>query len=587
MVKKMSAGVSSVVLLNSFTVFPEYFISTSVIYILIVSTILTYNVYGLIMQKALSNCIGLILIMACYLIINDDLMTLKLLSFNGSVSNDYLSFFSKLIVCFFSAIYFFLIAESIKEQRLISFEYLIILLFAVLGLLLLCSSNDLLTAYLAIELTSLSSYILASFKKTSSYSIEAGVKYFVVGSLSSALILLGISFIYFFSGSININDFSELFTDLHDMENCNVAFWSFYLYPDNQAIIGENPAVLDLGFWMLAWAQFGLFVPYITEVFAFTKGFGSTDFSFLEYGLTLVIFGLFIKLALAPFHSWSLDVYEGSPNSSTFFFAVITKLSIFIFLIRLCYFGMSELYSCWQFYSLWVGLISVLIGSLGGLKQRKIKTLLAYSSTSNMGYVLLAFGAHDLLGIQMVLFYMVIYMTAGVCVWFIFSMVQLKANINDFKYNKELGDFSLLRKSNPAIAFALAVALFSMAGIPPFIGFFVKMSVFSLLVSSAFDHIALMGVLCSVISTFYYIRIIKVLYYENTLTGKLYIPINTDKSIVIAAAVFSMFFLFTNPTLLYLVTYKVSLMSAYSNLNLSDQVLHSPSSTEIPLINFG
>jgi len=186
MEKKITMGLYSVVFLQSFSVLPEYFIAISAIYLLIVIVLITYNVYGLILQRALSESIALILLMTCYLIINDDLLALNLLSFNNAIVNDQLAFFTKFLVCFFSAIYFFLIADSLKEQKLTSFEYLIILLFAVLGLILLCSSNDLLTAYLAIELSSLSSYILASFKKTSSYSIDAGIKYFITGAVSSA-----------------------------------------------------------------------------------------------------------------------------------------------------------------------------------------------------------------------------------------------------------------------------------------------------------------------------------------------------------------------------------------------------------------
>ena len=200
-------GLFNVLYLDSFSMFPEYFISVSSIYLLIVIVLVTYNVYNLMLQKAISECLALIMFMSCYLLLNDDLIAFNFLSFHYSIINDSLAFFSKFIICFSSAIFFLIISNFLKQQRLTSFEYLLMLLFAILGLVLLCSSNDLLTAYLAIELSSLASYVLASFKKTSSYSVESGLKYFVTGALSSAFFLLGSSFIYGFTGSINFIDF--------------------------------------------------------------------------------------------------------------------------------------------------------------------------------------------------------------------------------------------------------------------------------------------------------------------------------------------------------------------------------------------
>ena len=319
--KKLALCLPSLVTLQSFTVFPEYFLSISIIYVLIVVVLITYNIYGLMIQKALSECIALILLMVSYLIINDDLLVLNFLNFNNSFINDYFSFFTKLIICLFSAFYFLIVANSLKEQKLTSFEYLLIIMFAVLGLLLMCSSNDLLIAYLGIELSSLAFYVLASFRKVSSYSVESGIKYFVTGAISSAFFLLGSSFIYGLTGSINFSDF-------HDLFECSSIYFSpdesFYDYWDSEA---EELSTIIYMFMILNLFPIDRF-PTFVELF---------NYSFVEFGLTLLLFSLFIKLALAPFHLWSLDVYEGSPTSSTFFFAVITKLSIFVLLIRICY----------------------------------------------------------------------------------------------------------------------------------------------------------------------------------------------------------------------------------------------------------
>ena len=533
-----NTALSSVVFLQHFSVFSEYFISVSIIYLLIVIVLITYNVYGLMIQKAVSECMALILFMACYLLLNDDLITTYLLTFNNSILNDYFAFFTKFIVCFSSAIYFLIIANSLKEQKLISFEYLFLILFSVLGLMLMCSSNDFLTAYLAIELASLSCYLLASFKKTSSYSVESGIKYFITGAVSSSFFLLGSSFIYGITGSINFTDFLDMFNKPY------LDFFPSYCIFYNP-LIPDEYTVID-------------FLPYHKLKFELESS-PAFDHSFIELGLTLILFSLFIKLALAPFHLWSLDVYEGSPTSATFFFAVISKLSIFVVLVRLCYTGFYNLKDCWQFYSIWVGVFSIFVGSFGGLKQRKLKTLLAYSSTSHMGYTLIAFSTSTYVGVQMLFFYLIIYIIAGLSTWSIILFLRLKKKNLGNKYNKELGDLVLLKKSNPALAFSLALTMFSVAGIPPMIGFLAKMSVFLSVVGISFYIVSLLSILFSVVSTFYYIRVVKVLYFENTLVGKLYYSIEDTKTLILSLLVFLLVFLFLNPTYLYLLNYKIFL----------------------------
>lgn len=526
-----------VVSLQSFTVFPEYFIALSIIYILIVITLINYSSNGLMLQKALSDCLALVLFMACYLMFNDDVVGISVISFYNSFVSDSFAFFTKFSICFFSAIYFLMISDFLKEQSLTSFEYLILILFSVLGLLLMCSSNDLLLAYLAIELSSLAFYVLASFKKTSSYSVESGIKYFITGAVSSAFFLLGSSFLYGISGSINFGDFFKLYccSELNGRE-FRLFNWDL-----------SNPESLATYVYFLMLELRGVF----DSEFDFTN--------LAELGLTLVLLSLFIKLAVAPFHLWSLDVYEGSPTSSTIFFAVISKLSVFVLLIRLCYFCFEPLKDWWQFYCLLIGVFSVFVGAFGGVRQRKLKTLLAYSSMNHMGYVLIAIGSAIGLGVQMVLFYMVIYMISSLSVWSSLLFLRLKRKNTIAKYNKELGDLALLHKSNAALAFALALTMFSMAGTPPLIGFFTKFSLFLTAISSYLYLVTLAAILFSVVSTFYYIRLIKVLYFETTIVGKLYYPITSEKAIVLSCLVFSLVFLFVNPTLFYLCCHKIVL----------------------------
>jgi NADH-quinone oxidoreductase subunit N len=180
-----------------------------------------------------------------------------------------------------------------------------------------------------------------------------------------------------------------------------------------------------------------------------------------------------------------------------------------------------------------------------------------------MGYVLLSFSTGTQFGIEMLLFYLVIYMLSGIAVWFIVLAVRENKTHYSNKFNKELGDFALLRKSNPALAVSLSVAMFSIAGIPPLIGFFAKLGVFLSILYVEYYIVALLAVLCSVVSTFYYIRIIKILYFENILVGKLYHPIKTNKIFFFTASIFALFLLFLNPTLMYIIIHNVVWRSFY------------------------
>ena len=570
-------NLSNLIELKTFNIFPEYFIGISALYMLIVVVLISYNVLGLIIQRPISDCIGLIMLLACYLILNEDLLFCgtdfgfyTFLGFYKSVVTDSFGFFTKFIVCFFSAVYFFVIADFLKEYKLTSFEYLLILLFAVLGLLLLCTSHDLLSAYLAIELVSLSSYLLASFKKNSSYSVEAGIKYLITGSISSAFFLLGSSFIYASIGTIYISDIWSLFADVTWLqEQQQKVLWQEMCIQSDLEPTEEflDDVLLNKYFdWhaynivsyflkIMAYKTFFSNLPVFSECFEFLE-------PFIEIGLTFIVFSLFIKLALAPFHLWSLDVYEGSPTISTFFFAVITKLSIFVFLTRICY-STIHFKESWQFYAIIVSLLSVFVGSFGGLRQKKLKTLLAYSSVSHMGYVLLSFSTGTQFGIEMLIFYLVIYMLSGIAVWFVVLAVRENKTHYANKFNKELGALTLLKKSNPALAVSLSAAMFSIAGIPPLIGFFAKLGIFLSILYAEYYIVALLAVLCSVVSTFYYIRIIKILYFENILVGKLYYPIKTDKIFFFTASVFALFLLFLNPTLMYIIIHNVVWKSFY------------------------
>ena len=285
------------------------------------------------------------------------------------------------------------------------------------------------------------------------------------------------------------------------------------------------------------------------------------DFTFLCIGFFFLCVSIFIKLSIAPFHFWSLDVYEGSPNTTTFFFSVVPKIGLFILLFRICYIGFYPLFiDNYQLYFFILAVLSIFVGSFGGLEQRKLKTLLAYSSVSHTGYLILSFSTANTEGIQMMFYYLIIYMISGLCFWSVYLFLRQNQITYGNKDNKELGDLVLLKESNPALALVMAVTLFSIAGIPPVVGFLAKLGVFLVVMQSFAYFVAAVSILFSVISTFYYIRLIKILYFENILVGKLYYPINTKKSIVISILFLSLIVLSIDPAIIYLLFYKSILL---------------------------
>jgi NADH-quinone oxidoreductase subunit N len=206
-----------------------------------------------------------------------------------------------------------------------------------------------------------------------------------------------------------------------------------------------------------------------------------------------------------------------------------------------------------------LAVLTIIVGSFGGLDQKKLKSLLAYSSISHMGYTLIAFSTGTFEGMQTLFCYLFLYMLAGLCIWSIFLVLRLKYKYVK-KQNKDLADLKLLSKSNSILALFFSTVLLSIAGIPPMIGFLVKIGIFLVSIEASMYFIAIISILCSVISTFYYIRIIKILYFESALAGKLYYPVKFNISILLVCLFYFLLFLFINPTLIYLISHKIVLL---------------------------
>ena len=230
-----------------------------------------------------------------------------------------------------------------------------------------------------------------------------------------------------------------------------------------------------------------------------------------------------------------------------------------MFLLRICYSSFYSLIAYWQFYSLVVATLSVFIGAVAGLKQRRLKSLLTYSSINNMGFVLLAFSVGGFEGVQVKFYYLIVYMVASICIWSIVLNLKLKKKMHSEKQNRDLGDLALLQESNSVIAQNLSITLFSLAGLPPTVGFLAKMGVFKSLTGVSMYFFSVINVLFSVIATFYYLRIIKIIFFENLLVGNLYETISSKKTFLINLLTFLLVFLFVSPMFLYLYSYKITL----------------------------
>ena len=490
------------------SVIPESFIILSALFILLFAILTSCRSqlnFPLTHTPAI-NLSVLVLMGTVILLLKLESVTPEIAVFNYSVVLDTLSICTKkclILACFFCLV---ITKDDLKKQQINSFEYTVLVLLSTFGAVLICASNDLITAYLAIEVQSLAFYILASFKKTSTFSIDAGLKYFILGALGSGTFLFGSSLVYGVTGTTNFEHFHEL-------------------YSHEYTLIKTSHQI--------------------------------SNSSFLQFGLILVLCSLLFKVSVAPFHIWSPDVYEGSVSCSTFLFTILPKLGLFVLIIRVFFYSFSSFTDKFRYLLIVSALLSIFVGSFGGLEQKKVKTLLAFSSIGHMGYSLLAFSSGVIEGIQVMYGYLLVYMLAGISIWSIFFITSLKQPFN--KHNKDLSDFSSLVKSNPTLSSCLAITCLSLAGFPPFVGFYVKMAVFSVAIEAGLYNPTVFAILCGVISTYYYIRIIKVSYFEQTISGNLYYPAERNPSLITAFSASVILGSFVSPSALYLYCYNISI----------------------------
>lgn len=426
----------------------------------------------------------------------------------GSLQFDSLASTGKTFLFFTSSCVLLSSRPYLERGKILAFEYPLLILLSTLGMSFLLSSYDLLALYLSLELQSLSLYILASFQRGSAYSTEAGLKYFILGAFSSGLLLFGISLIYGVTGTTNYEDLNRLLLGSIDFQ-------------------------------------------------------GMTG---LTAGLIFVTSGILFKLAAAPFHAWIPDVYEGSPTSSTLFFATVPKIAVLISLIRLDYIGFYSMLFQWQPFLIVVSLLSLFISVLGAVYQRKIKRFLAYSSIGHIGYLLIGFVSGSLEGIESLLLYTLIYMIMSLSVWTILLTSARETNLNDSRDSypiRYIDQWVLLGRSHPALGIALAITVFSMAGLPPFAGFYAKMYIFFAAMENALYLVAILAVLASVIGAFYYLRWVKTLYFEKEKVGRsynqYYFSVDRSQSLILSSTSLFLTFYLLHPGALLSITHTMAL----------------------------
>jgi len=371
-------------------------------------------------------------------------------SFAGMYVADGFTAFVKILVLIAAAGGLILSLGYIKEEGMNRFEYPVLFVLATLGMLMMISANDLIALYMGIELQSLALYVVAAFKRDSLRSTEAGLKYFVLGALSSGMLLYGCSLIYGFTGATG---FDAIAAAIKEQEHASI----------------------------------GLIV-----------------------GIVFLCAGLAFKVSAVPFHMWTPDVYEGAPTPVTAFFAVAPKIAAMALFMRALIVPFVAISADWQQIIIVISVASMLLGAFAAIWQNNIKRLMAYSSIGHVGYALIGLAAGSAEGVRAVLIYLSIYVAMNLGTFACILCMRRKTGMVE-----GITDLAGLSKSNPLMALALAVFMFSMAGIPPLGGFFGKFYVFVAAMNAELYTLAVIGVLASVVGAFYYLRIIKIMYFDE------------------------------------------------------------------------
>ena len=369
-------------------------------------------------------------------------------TFYGAFTNDGFARFMKALTLIGSLVSLLLSLDFLRTHKFGGFEFPVLMMLSTIGAMMLVSASDFIALYLGLELMSLALYVIAAYRRDDQRATEAGLKYFVLGALSSGMLLYGMSLIYGFTGSVAFKSVGE-------------------------ALTGHPP----IG---------------------------------VVFGLVFVMAGLAFKISAVPFHMWTPDVYEGAPTPVTTFFASAPKMAAMAVIVRILVTAFPHISTEWRQIVTFIAIASMGLGSFAAIGQSNIKRLMAYSSIGHMGFALVGVAAGTVEGAQGVALYMAIYlfMTLG-------TFAGILSMRRDGEYVENIEELAGLSRTHPSMAFFLAAMMFSLAGIPPLAGFFAKFYVFAAAVNSGLYGLAVIGVLLSVVGAFYYLRIVKIMYFDE------------------------------------------------------------------------
>ncbi len=403
----------------------------------------------------------------------------KLTTFSGSFVVDDFARFLKILAILGSATAIVLSLDYNRREKQERFEYSVLVLLSTLGMLMLISATDLIALYLGLELMSLPLYVVAASHRDALRSTEAGLKYFVLGALSSGMLLYGASLVYGFTGTVSFTGIAQ------------------------------------------------------------AAGAGGTG---LIFGIVFLFAGFCFKVSAVPFHMWTPDVYEGAPTPITAFFASAPKIAGMAMFVRAAVMAFPSITSQWQQIVVFVSIASMLLGSFAAIGQRNIKRLMAYSSIGHMGFALIGLAAGTSEGVQGVLIYMAIYITMTLGAFAVILSMRRSTGMVE-----SIDQLAGLARTHPSTAFFLAMILFSMAGVPPLAGFFAKFYVFLAAMKAGLYVLSVIGVLASVVGAYYYLSIIKVMYFDEPAENFYDMPYELRVVLAICGLFNILFFLYPGP----------------------------------------
>lgn len=378
---------------------------------------------------------------------------------NNSIKINVLSLVAIIAIHLFSVALLFAYYPFLKNKSLNS-NFQILLLFSLLGMTILLCANDFLIFYIGLELQSLALYSMAAIDRDTTKSSEAGLKYFVLGSIASCIFLYGVSLLYGYTGTINF-DILFAYANSINLDNCAA---------NNISNLAVN------------------------------------------VGVIFIVSSLLFKIAAVPFHMWISDVYEGSPIIVTSFFAIVAKFTAVIVLINILFAVFSPWKNQLQNFLLILSIASIAVGSFGAIIQKNIKRLLAYSAIGQVGFILLGMACYSVVGLKASLSYIIVYGITSLGAFLCF-MLNRQRYANSISYN--INELIGLSKNEPFIAFSLMIFLLSFAGIPPFAMFFTKLNIFTAAIDAQHYSYAIIGILITVVSTYYYLNIVKIMYFDQ------------------------------------------------------------------------